>query len=230
MITMLKNKLRVFKSRRSNRRIIKTKNLYIPTASVDALPIAWWDFDDNILDAIGDYDLSNEAGSYSFSTGIVNNCIVSTDVVLKNTSSELFFNGPKTYVGWFYVGALGQPIFSIGNIFTLAINFSNQLVIFEGPLNSFEHVIGGAAPGVFYFICVRYDGINNFSVRIDNGAFTDITYVITGGDAFRLAGDSTLVSNVDGKMDSVAVYDQEISNDLVDWLYNSGSGRSSADL
>ncbi|MDL1910700.1 hypothetical protein FBQ81_08395, partial [Chloroflexi bacterium CFX6] len=109
----------------------------------------------------------------------------------------------------------------------------------DGTNNSLPAVVwGGGNPSVnqWYYVCAWHDAAaNKIRIQVDNGVVSSLDYSsgiydsaadITIGVGFMVS--STVYSNM--RADEVVFYKRILSANERAWLYNSGQGRSYADL
>ena len=106
----------------------------------------------------------------------------------------------------------------------------------DGPTTSIFHPansLGSPATGVWYFIYVEHDSVNNFARiqvnngTMDSGAYSDGVSVGTAPFDIGYVGDGIIH---DGRIDSVGFWKRTLTADEKTWLYNGGNGRSYSEL
>jgi hypothetical protein len=92
---------------------------------------------------------------------------------------------------------------------------------------------GVAAGATWYLVVARHDATaNTIDIGVNAGTQTSTAYSFgcwDGSNAFNIGGSSEGVS-LDGMLSQVGVWKKKLTTDEITWLYNSGNGRSYADI
>jgi len=94
---------------------------------------------------------------------------------------------------------------------------------------------GTIIAGTKVFVVIKYDaGASELSVSLDAGSFTTAGSAVTpydGSSIFRLGGRYAAIdSPYDGLMDETNFWKGILTQDEINWLYNSGDGRAYSDF
>lgn len=88
------------------------------------------------------------------------------------------------------------------------------------------------ATATWYFVAMGYDGANIW-IRLNGQARETTAYssgIFDGPSDFMLGNKHAGGSHLDGLLDECAVWDRNVTDADLDWIYNSGTGRSYTDL
>jgi concanavalin A-like lectin/glucanase superfamily protein len=100
--------------------------------------------------------------------------------------------------------------------------------------SAIDAVLGSPSTGTWYFLIGYHDAATDVvGVRINNGSATTaaLTIGVSNTNAsFRIGSWDGNFSFVDGLVDQVGFWRRLLTSDEQTWLYNSGSGRSYADI
>jgi hypothetical protein len=92
---------------------------------------------------------------------------------------------------------------------------------------------GVAAGATWYLVVARHDATaNTIDIGVNAGTQTSTAYSFggwDGGTAFNIGGSSE-GQPLDGMLAQVGVWKKKLTSDEITWLYNSGNGRSYADI
>jgi RHS repeat-associated protein len=94
----------------------------------------------------------------------------------------------------------------------------------------YAYTFGRASNGDWNFVCIQRNR-NTLSISINNGLESTssiIGSIFVGTSDFKIGNDTTYSLN--GAIDEVVFYKQSLTGAELDWLYNSGNGRSYSDL
>lgn len=92
---------------------------------------------------------------------------------------------------------------------------------------------GAASLATWYFLVAQHDPVaNTIALSINNGTPNSAAHsagIFDGTGTFRIGGDS-FAENFDGLVDQVGIWKRLLTGAEITWLYNSGAGRSYADI
>ena len=101
----------------------------------------------------------------------------------------------------------------------------------EVKANTFASQSGSPVIGTWYFVCGGNDGLNAW-ISINAGTRDTVPFttgIYDGPNMLRI-GSGYNAEYLDGALDEMALYKRSLTQAEVEWLYNSGSGRTYADL
>jgi hypothetical protein len=218
--------------------------------------VAYYDFEDasgNLLDNVGSNDLTETDGTIASVAGKVGNARdferADTEYFAAADAAWNSITGNLTITAWINAetaSGIFQGIVSKLTVagdqvsYLLGINDLGEVtfeVSTDGTRTSsavFEQVNSTpiSASTWYFLVGRRREGVN---VGLSVNAGTEVTATLAGGifdgtAAFEIGAYNVNASNFDGIIDEVGVWNRVLTDDEVDWLYNSGSGRSYADI
>lgn len=161
-------------------------------------------------------------------------------------------DGDKTWVVWVQLeslvtGAIVSKWNSGGNQREFYIEYNTTSSTFRCNVSSdggagtvttvsATHFGAAAADGTWYMVSCRHDATaNEVTIDVNEDADTPITAahnsgVFNGTAAFRLGSLASDSLYFDGLIDEVGFWTRELTDAEITWLYNSGNGRSYADI
>lgn len=156
---------------------------------------------------------------------------------------------PVTFAGWVQIrsAAVSSGIFGKGNTtdgeYVLTLNDTNGFLRYGGwaaagfgsgvTAEVAEDIIDSA----FHFFVAWFDPSasgGTFGLRVD--AFSEVTAVLGApvysatGAAFRISTSQMFRAEIDGVVDEFGMWRRLLTSDEKTWLYNSGAGRTYADV
>ncbi len=149
-----------------------------------------------------------------------------------------------TITGWFYRStASDQYLLAKGNtasiytyeyIIRIYPDNTSQFFVSNGSNQRQWVTVSSVTSGAWYFFAVQHDPTGNvINYRINNAAPASASYTYGGFDGSSpLYIGNALNHNLyhNGYVDEVGIWKTLLSTDEIDWLYNSGNGRTYCDL
>lgn len=212
----------------------------------------------NALDAHGSNDLTETSGTIASATGKVGNArdfeAADTELFLHSSNADLttgdidfsialWINAESLpggsavydYLAKFGLSAGGQAEYLIGyNDAT-----DRHRIVVRNAADSANVTLeaanaGAASTATWYFIVAWHDSVNNtLNIQVNNGTVDSVSHTVgvnSGTDAFAIGARSNSTSFFDGLIDEVGFWKKCLGSDERTWLYNSGNGRSYADI
>lgn len=215
--------------------------------------VAWWDYEDE-TDSHSTYDWT-EVGTPVYVTGKVGDGVESTAFVhsmkIATPSGLAGSDRDFTIAGWVYPkGTDGWAMLMINSSNAYAASGESWSIGFHnttekmrmgmsngsGYEQALSDTFGELTLNNWYFFVGYHDGANSeLGISINAGAFdtTSLTGTINAGSAMPVTmfkQDNYNQNDLRGIADSIGFWDRLLTQDEINWLYNSGSGRAYSDL
>jgi len=147
-----------------------------------------------------------------------------------------------TFCGWFYLSSkTGNPTAISKGSSEYAIRYATtpdrfQFSIYDGSTSNAVNANALGSPGTstWYFVCAWHDADNNtINIQVNAGTTNSTAHSTGVADGAAVFTISSLIGTSQywaGLIDEVAFYKRVLTDDERSWLYNSGAGRTYADL
>lgn len=198
-------------------------------------------------DAHGSADLT-DGSSVGSNTGVVGDAVylraISSDHLYRTSDTALDVSGGDFSICfWMKLASLNittQILVRQGAGNTRSYNFtmlnSNvvRFAVSSGASWSYADHGTTLSSGTWYFVYGRFDDsanliyVNVYGQTEASAFFSGTLY--SGSNNFYLGSTPTPSAYFDGYIDQLMLFNDYLTNDEVDWLYNSGSGRAYADF
>lgn len=211
--------------------------------------ISYWSLEESggpRSDAHGANDLTdnNTVGSVSGKVGNAAMCQVANSEWLNITDNASFSVSKVSLSAWVYLTSLPSYVASIVSKYGSAGAREYQIV-YDNTLNRFRFVVSAdgttttaatgsvsVSTGQWYHI-VAWADTGEVGIKVNAGTAATVpgSGIHNGSGDFAMCRPGSLPSNYfDGYIDEVGLWDRVLTSEEVDWLYNSGSGRSYSDI
>lgn len=212
--------------------------------------VSWWSLDEasgNAIDAHGSNDLVETSGTIDSVAGKVNGgrdlesddteyFEIASNATLQ-VADEAFSFGcwwkpESTNTSHYIMGKWNQTNNRREYIIIKNSSGEFRLIISNDGTNT-NTVLSGVTPsaGNWYFIVARHDPVSNtIHIKVNDAADVSAAHT-TGCNAntspfrFGAEGSATPLAYSDGVCDEAFFYKKYLSDDELEWLYNSGNGR-----
>lgn len=190
------------------------------------------------------YDLTDN-NTVGYSTGVVSNAasLASASSESLSRSGTDLSPGDTSWsiCGWLKTtsvsgnqAVLGKDAAPNREYALLLIGSTLRAAFFDASGN-FNFVDATVSANTWYFFAAGYDAGTNKGFLAINGAAKSETgtfspYASATSEAMYLGFWFQAGWRFDGELDEIGFFDAVLSDDEIDWLYNSGSGRSYGDL
>ena len=219
--------------------------------------VSWWKLDEasgNALDSHSTNELVETIGTIASAAGKVNNARDFEDgdteyFEIASNASLQFADAAFSIGCWYKPESTGGGQYIMGKWnqtnnrreYVLVKNASGEIrfIISQNGTDT-TTVLSGVTPsaGTWYFIVARHDPASN-TIHIKVSASADVSAAHSTGcnantSPFRIGaeGSSTPIAGTytDGLVDEAFLFNDYLTDDEIDWLYNSGNGRTYDDL
>ena len=220
-----------------------------PTLPVDL--VAYWEMEGasgaTEVDAHGANDLTdvNTVGSATGKVGNSREFTTATDNrLIRTDNTDLSIGGEIsfTFAFWFNlkdtgVGGFISKYGSAGNREYLIYQSSGTLqFLASADGTAVTSVLGDPvlSASTWYFCVAYYDAVaDTINVQINDGTIASQSHtggVFDSGSTFMLGNELTVVGGTDAYLDEVGFWKRTLTSDEKTWLYNSGTGRTYAEV
>lgn len=209
--------------------------------------LGFWEFEADGSDSSGNGNDLTAVNTPAYAVGIVGNGAQYTDNdsdyhYLPYTAGVTPEGGsPFTLITWVYVTSGYDPsptLIYIGNpaqtefVLRVAVTGTQMfLLTYSSGTTLNGNVVRTTSDDAWHMVAVTFDGTNQTSLSVDAGTFATVTGTLNTSNDLQLRfgnGFNSIQATQQG--DQAALYNRVLPQDEIDWFYNSGSGRSRADL
>lgn len=217
--------------------------------------VAWWSLDETSGTRNDSHSTNNlsDNNTVGYNTGVKSNAAAfaraSSEYLSISDNAALSMGDIDfTIVAWVYLTDLTTSQIFVQKGSASDVNQREYSLLYNVASNRFRFLAGnsttsgyinadnlGAPSGTtWYFLVGEHDATNNtLTISVNNGTANSASY--TGGSfnsasAMTVGAMSDGTYSVNGRIDEVAIYKRLLTADEIEWLYNSGSGRSYTDV
>lgn len=208
---------------------------------------AFWAFESDGSDSSGNGNDLTAVNTPAHSTGVVGDAAYYTDndsdyYYLPYTAGVTPRGGsPFTVLWWVYVVSGYDPsatVLYIGNaaqtefVLRVAVNGTAMfLLTYSGGTTLNGNVSRVTSDNAWHMVTLTFDGVNQASISLDAGAFATVTGALNTATGIQMRfGNGYDAIQATQRSDQGVLYDRVLPQSEIDWFYNSGSGRSRAEL
>lgn len=212
--------------------------------------VAWYTLESGGTDATGRGNDLSATGSPGYVAGVVGNAVdCSSGNYLSRADTADLSTGDVdfTICGWVKIDTTSGSNWSIIDKYGGAGSGLREYLVYKNPSNQAALILssdgntqsisvtastfGALSAATWYFVAAWHDSVNNIAGISVNGTSNTSAYssgVRDSSQAFRVGHGQ--FTGFDGKIDEVCMYKRVLTTDELTWLYNSGAGRTYADL